>query len=256
MSMAAAAAASVAARGGDPVKVLGDPQRSPLVAEPLWIALGTLANELATLTAVGIWWLWLRPPRRAVLPLSTPSAGGLLGALLVVFGLAPLAEVAGELVHRVVQNDITASKVVIAAARGSTPGQFALILVCLALLPAIAEEILFRGFLTSAFEKRFWVAVLVPSVLFGIFHLEPTQAAGTVLLGVGFALARLCTGSLITSMLAHGIYNGAVLVALRYADVVVDRQIEPLPVLFGLVLFGLGLTVLLRQRRASAAEPG
>ena len=131
-----------------------------------------------------------------------------------------------------------------------------MILVCLALLPAIAEEILFRGFLTSAFEKRFWVAVLVPSVLFGIFHLEPTQAAGTVLLGVGFALARLCTGSLITSMLAHGIYNGAVLVALRYADVVVDRQIEPLPVLFGLVLFGLGLTVLLRQRRASAAEPG
>ena len=137
LSMAAAAAASVAARGGDPVKVLGDPQRSPLVAEPLWIALGTLANELATLTTVGIWWLWLRPPRRAVLPLSTPSAGGLLGALLVVFGLAPLAEVAGELVHRVVQNDITASKVVIAAARGSTPGQFALILVCLALLPAI-----------------------------------------------------------------------------------------------------------------------
>ncbi len=250
LTMAAAAAASVAARGGDPVKLLGDPTRSPLLTEPTWIALGTLANELATLTAVGIWWLWLKPPRRVVLPFLRPRGTGLAGALLVVFGLAPLAEVAGELVHRVVQNDITASKVVVAAARSSSPAQFALILACLAVLPALAEEILFRGFITSAFERSFVAALIVPSLLFGIFHLEPTQAAGTVLLGVGFGLARLCTGSLVTSMLAHGIYNGAVLLAVRYADVVVDRQIEPVPVVFGLVLFAAGLALLLRERRA------
>lgn len=248
-ALATAAAASISAQGLDPTTVLTDPERSPLLSQPRWIAIGTFANEVAVLAVVGLWWWLLRPNRRVVLPLRRPTLAGLAGALLAVFGFAPFAEVAGELVHRVLQHEITATRVVIAAARGSSTGEFAALLVCLAIMPAIAEEALFRGFITAAFEKRFATAVVVPSVMFGLFHLEPTQAAGTIFLGVGFALARLCTGSLLTAVVAHAVYNGAVLLAVRYADDVIDRSIEAGPLIGGGLMLVAGVALLMRERR-------
>ncbi len=249
IALAGAAARAVAERGEDPSRILADPERSPLLTRPGWIAAGTLANELAVLAALGLWWWGLRPHRPSVFPLSRPSAAGIAGSLLAVFGLAPYAEAAGELVHRVVGNEITATRVVIAAARGSSGEEFVALLFCLAVMPAIAEEALFRGFITAPFERHFIAALIVPSVMFGVFHLEPTQAAGTMLLGVGFALSRLCTGSLVTPMIAHGIYNAAVLLAVRYAADVTDRSIQAGPLLGGALMVAAGSAILWRERR-------
>jgi membrane protease YdiL (CAAX protease family) len=252
--------AIVASRGGDPTAILADPERSPILNNPTWIALSTLANELAVAAVLGLWLLILKPSRQRVLPMTRPSPAGVAGSLLVVFGAAPAAEVVGELVHRVVQNEVTSSKVVIAAAQGaSTPGFFGL-LICLAVMPALIEEALFRGMLTPPFEKSFVAALIVPSVLFGIFHLEPTQVAGTILLGMAFALSRLCTGSLVACMLAHGIYNATVLSTVRWSDRVIDHEIRIGPVLVGIVAFSIGLALLLRERRrlreqSAAAAP-
>jgi sodium transport system permease protein len=254
-AVAAAAAASVAHEGLPPAEVLADPARSPLFKRPLWIALGTAANELAVGAVLLLWLAVLKPKRSAVLPLSTPPALSFVGALLVVFGLTPLADLAGRLVDRWVGGEVTASRVITQAAKGAAPLELVVLLLCVSLLPAIVEEAMFRGVITASFAKRsFTSGLLVPSVLFGVFHIEPTQIAGTIVLGFGFGLARMYTGSLVPCMLTHGIYNAAVVLAVRYSETPEDRSFSVVPLLLGAVLFALGVTLLERTRRGAASS--
>lgn len=240
-----------AGRGPRLARMLQNPATLPTVQSPVWIALGTLSNEL-TIAGVLALWLWaLRASRRAVLPLSRPSLGAVAGALLLTFGLAPLGEVAGEVVHRWVKNPITSSSVVRHAAKSANPATLVLLVVCLALLPAIVEEAMFRGALTAAFLQRSVVAgVLVPSLLFAIFHMEPAQVAGTFVLGIGFGAIRVLTDALPPSMIAHAIYNTAVIFAVRENPGPTTVRLGIGPVALGLGVALLGLALLFRARPA------
>ncbi|HEY8946349.1 MAG TPA: CPBP family intramembrane glutamic endopeptidase, partial [Polyangiaceae bacterium] len=106
-----------------------------------------------------------------------------------------------------------------------------------AVLPAFAEEAMFRGFITTALLRYSpIVAISVSSLMFGLFHLEPTQAAGTVLLGVAFGLIRLYTGSIWPCVLSHGAYNAAVILEARWFEPADDHVIHWGRVGLGLVL--------------------
>jgi membrane protease YdiL (CAAX protease family) len=253
LATAAVAAATSAAVGKSAIEALADPKTSPLVNSSTWISLGTVANEAAVLITLGVWLWLLKTPLRLALPLTRPSVLGVLGAVLLVFGLAPLAEVMGDLVHRLSGQSLTASRIVVNAARGATGPGVVLLVFGLGAMPALAEEALFRGLLTAPFERRFLLGLSVPSVLFGMFHLEPTQIAGTIVLGVAFAAARLCTGSLVTSMIAHFVYNTTVLLTVRYSDVLVERQLHLAPVLVGFGVAAVGAALLWRERRGLVA---
>jgi len=250
LGVARASAALGKATGID-AATLGDPATSPVFWSPTWISLGTLANEL-TLAAVLLVAIWiLKPSLAAVAPLGPATFFGLSGAVLTVFGLAPAAGAAAELCHRLVGNEFTAARIVTSAARAAGPAELVLLIVCLALAPALVEEAMFRGFVTAAFARRSMAAALVvPSLMFGLFHLEPTQVAGTIVLGLGFGLARLCTNSLLPAILAHALNNAAAILAARYAGELSEhREIDPLSVLFGFAVSGVGIGLLIRERR-------
>lgn len=220
------------------VSLIGDPVASPLVTSPSWICANIAANELAVL---GLLWLWRRRARsslRALLPLARPSAGALLGAVLLPFALAPLAEVGSELVHRLLPGDaITTEQLVWTLAKTPSHASFALSLLVAALIPALVEETMFRGFVTSAFRSYSpVVGVLVPSLLFGLFHLEPSQAAGTFVLGIAFGLVRLYTGSLWACIVSHFAYNAGVLIEVRFFGMPSDHVIHWGRVGLGLLL--------------------
>ena len=74
--------------------------------------------------------------------------------------------------------------------------------------------------------------------MFGIFHLEPTQAAGTTILGIAFGLVRLYTGSIWTCMVSHFGYNAGVILEARWLDPAEDHVIH-----WGRVGFGLLISV-------------
>src|SRR5688500_8120491 len=73
------------ARGVPPASataMMADPRQSPFMTDPLWIALGTAANEVAVALTLLFWILVLRPSRSVVLPLRRTSAAAILAALL------------------------------------------------------------------------------------------------------------------------------------------------------------------------------
>jgi membrane protease YdiL (CAAX protease family) len=217
--------------------LISDPVSSPLVTSPSWICANIAANELSVLGLLMFWWRRIRTPLKEVLPLARPSLGALLGAILLPFALAPLAEVAGELVYRVLPRDITAEHLLVELAKTPDALGFAIVLLTAVALPAVVEETMFRGFITSAFRRHSsLVAVLVPSLLFGLFHLDPTQAAGTFVLGIGFGLVRLYTGSLWACIVSHFAYNAGVILEVRFLGITDDHVIHWGRVGLGLLL--------------------
>jgi ABC-2 type transport system permease protein/sodium transport system permease protein len=90
-----------------------------------------------------------------------------------------------------------------------------LVLVTLAIVPAIAEEICFRGFLVGALRTRLagWPTIVATAILFGVFHevLAPGRLLPSTLLGIALGWVRLRIGSIWPGMLMHATLNGLVL---------------------------------------------
>lgn len=242
------AGAVATASGVDP-KVLADPRASPLFTSAFSVAVLTFCVQLvlAGSLAVAIW--LLKPARRAVLPLARPPLTALAGAVLVVFGLWPFAGAAADAVHRLTGTDLTSSRIILLAAHDANPLELGLLYLTLAIVPALAEESMFRGFITAAFLRVSRVAAtLIPAVMFGVFHLEPVQAAGTIVLGVGFGLARVYSGSLFPSALAHFLYNAAVITLARSGIDMDDTATPWWLFVGGAAAFALGLALLAARR--------
>lgn len=234
-------AAFAAIRSGLPIEraieLLSDPKSSPLVNSPTWLSIQVLSSEAVLGLLV---WRFLRRHRvflHEVAPLGMPSLRDLAGALLCVFGLAPLSGLVAELVRRNLPREVNAETMVVALAKNVSAGELVAVVLATALVPAVVEELLFRGVLTRAFLGRSTLlTLLVPSFMFGVFHVEPTQAAGTFVLGFGFGIARLYTDSVLTSIVCHLAYNAYVLI-----DVYAGGQVGNTELHLGRV--GLGLSV-------------
>ncbi|MEA4911066.1 MAG: CPBP family intramembrane glutamic endopeptidase [Oscillospiraceae bacterium] len=87
------------------------------------------------------------------------------------------------------------------------------------LLPALLEELLFRGAILDRllpFGERF--AVLVSAVLFALSHSAAEALPGALLFGIFFALLRLRTGSLLPGMLFHLLNNAGAVGALLLTE--------------------------------------
>lgn len=95
----------------------------------------------------------------------------------------------------------------------STPGELAATLILVALLPAIAEEYVFRGCVARAFARKEYVfAVFMSALLFAIMHGSPLQLVHQFLIGVVCAVLFFATRSLWPPIILHFLNNAIALV--------------------------------------------
>ena len=90
-------------------------------------------------------------------------------------------------------------------------------LVTLALVPAICEELVFRGILARGLTPRLppVAAAAVAAEVFSAYHLSPLQAIPAVLLGFALGALALRARSLVPAMLAHALNNAFVIAVSR-----------------------------------------
>jgi len=101
-------------------------------------------------------------------------------------------------------NDILAT--VLRTPRSSLEVAWLLVLLCV--LVPIGEEVFFRGFIYNTLRRWGWVwAVILSSVLFAAVHLQVVHFLPILLLGVVLAVLYQRTGSLVASMVVHGVNN-------------------------------------------------
>jgi membrane protease YdiL (CAAX protease family) len=87
-------------------------------------------------------------------------------------------------------------------------------LALISLAAGFGEEMLFRGLLQSGLAEWLrpplgpWVAVLAASFAFGLVHMVSTAyAVLATLIGVYLGVLLLCSGNLLTPVVAHGLYD-------------------------------------------------
>lgn len=97
-------------------------------------------------------------------------------------------------------------------------------LLMLALVPAVCEELLFRGYAQRQFERGIGIAggVLCSGIIFGLYHLRFTQALPLSALGLYLAYLTWRTGSLWPAVLVHFANNAFSILVANY----VARQPE------------------------------
>ncbi len=148
--------------------------------------------------------------RRVALGLRRPSGAAVGAAVLGAVGLNWILTLAGELQERVFPTPEPLRRFFedLLVYRGLI--DFVALLLVLAVVPAICEELLFRGFLQTGLvrvlggEGR---GVVVSALLFAAFHLDPWRFTGVFVLGLFLGTLVVRSGSLWPAVVAHAINN-------------------------------------------------
>lgn len=90
----------------------------------------------------------------------------------------------------------------------ATQGNFLVAALLMAVLPAFAEEFVFRGVIFGTYKRsKMLPAALLSGFLFGCMHLNLNQFLYAFVLGVYMAFLVEATGSILSAMLAHFTVN-------------------------------------------------
>ncbi len=214
-----------------------------------WVFFGLGGGQTPLLVSTGVAYLAFvaAPPLFMALLLTTqprqglalcwPALPALLTAgLLAALLLPPLAELTQYILDRfpVLKELLRERQPLVEELRSLTEDQGSTwwhYLLILALLPAVCEELAFRGFILMGLRRRFpaWTAILLSSLLFALYHMNVFQLLPAFVLGAVLALLTLQSGSLLPAMVFHLLHNAlligvALLPGFGYEQVEIPRE--------------------------------
>ena len=100
------------------------------------------------------------------------------------------------------------------------------LLLAFAVVPAVFEELAFRGFMLSGLrsETKDWTAIVITAAFFGITHgiLQQSLNAGMVGVLLGYVAVR--TNSIIPTMIIHFLHNGLLVVVGKFSAILEWQQ--------------------------------
>jgi sodium transport system permease protein len=179
-------------------------------------ALGVTAAEASCVLLPTLLFVWLRRLSPAALGLGPPfplvaTAAALVAGAAACFVMARGLEVWLERVWPMPR------EVRDALMRVHGSGSLAADLLTLALLPAIAEELLFRGVVWDAWKPRLGKTgvILATAIVFGLYHGSIHRFAIVTFAGLLLGVVRAASGSLWPAIAFHVANNAGVVIALR-----------------------------------------
>jgi ABC-2 type transport system permease protein/sodium transport system permease protein len=145
------------------------------------------------------------------------------------------------------------------------------VLLALALVQPVCEELFFRGFLFQGLRERFegTGVIAASSLLFALFHvlnpatLTPERFLPSLLLGLFLGWVCYRSGSVLPGIVLHVLHNGLLLLLVQYRDAIIargwnlaDRTHLPAAwfLVAGALVAGGMLLVLVATRRPVATE--
>ena len=146
--------------------------------------------------------------------------------LPVFLGVANLANLAGALINRLTGSPATSEML------PSGGPELFMYYLALCVMPAVAEELLFRGAFQGLMRPSgSAAAIFAPALLFGLLHLDLAQGLTAFVCGVFLGWLAERSGSILPGMLLHLVNN-----ALAFLTIYL-RYYAPAEVSFGVELF-------------------
>lgn len=191
-----------------------------LMAHPLFICLaaGTAGATLVLATLLAL--RAVRVPFRAGTGLVMPKLWHIPVAVVMVMATGPFADLAVRAVRHFLPGVTLGVLESLGEAARSDGPVLALVFASVSLVPGFAEELFFRGVVQRSLIGRLGgpLGVLLASLLFGAFHVDPPQAVGAAVLGLSLGYVTWKTKSVIPAMIAHAANNALALWASRATD--------------------------------------
>lgn len=169
---------------------------------PLWLQL--MMGELLILVCILGYCLFSRIPLWKTIPHKRLHLSTICLIVLFTWLVSPLITVVNLLSQFLVSN--TAAETMDVVKGMPLP----LLLFIMAVMPALIEEIGFRGILLQNYrESGVWRGILLSALLFGLMHMNLNQMMYAAVLGILMALLIEATNSIFSSMLMHLLINGS-----------------------------------------------
>lgn len=125
-----------------------------------------------------------------------------------------------------------------------------LVILAIAVLPAIFEELLFRGLIPRFFENRgVWVTIFVTGILFAIFHLDFYKLLPITFLGSWLGYLLYTSRTIYMPMLAHFLNNFLAIISVQeffptqIVTLVEGNNLNSILVLIGSVIAFVALNI-------------
>ncbi len=217
--------------------------RPGMVSTMKWIQ-GISSVMIFLLPAVLYAWITFSKRSLYFLGLKKAEKSGMYGlAMLVILLAFPFVLWLGVLNQDIPLPDwMTAierdtAKQMEALLKVNNPMDIVVNVIIVALLPAICEELCFRGALQRILiqcTKSPWAGIILASVLFSALHLQFQGFLPRMFLGIVLGMLYWYSGSLWTSIVAHFVYNGVQVIVVSFAPEYVTEN-PTIPVFAGLI---------------------
>lgn len=138
-----------------------------------------------------------------------------------------------------------------------------LVVIVVAIVPAITEETMFRGFIQRSFELKLkkYIAAIVTALFFSLYHFNPYGILPLFILGSFFGFAAYKSKSLLIPMLLHFLNNFTAVILYHFigddelikSDVLVDsNELSSYVIMFfSLTVLFVGLIIAINKYYSS-----
>ncbi len=181
----------------------------------------------------------------------------ILGILIVVFSV-PFTSWLGEINQRIplakwmIDSEKDLGKQMDAFLKVRSTADIFINLFVVALLPAICEEVLFRGCLQRIMIylfKNAWVGIIITAILFSAFHMQFEGFLPRMFLGILLGALFWYSGSLWVNIVAHFFINGSQVIAVVYFPKLADENPNvPIYLVILSALLVAGLFIIIKKQ--------
>lgn len=187
-------------------------------ANILNINIRLILPELIMLVPAFLYVTVLKPDNLGQINFSSPSLTNVIKIILFTFCIMPFITILNSISTIFVENHAANTMSYL------TSNPLWLNILFIALIPAVCEEYLFRGLLFHGYKRRNPVkAILMSSLLFGLIHMNVNQFIYAFVMGCVLCLLVYATGTVLSSMIAHFIFNGINVVLSYYSETIMKE---------------------------------
>ena len=184
-------------------------------AKPNWyIYLSYLLPQISLFLTAMLYFAWLKRPIKKAVKEQKCQPKYFLLAVLLQIGLLSLGTLNDMFLRFLEEFGYKQSTLLLPDLRGF--GLFATIF-CVAVLPAVFEEIFFRGILLKGLRSFGTIgSIFLCGALFSLYHQNPIQTVYQFACGVAFAFMAIRAGSILPTVFSHFLNNTLIIVLTRF----------------------------------------
>ena len=208
---------------------------------------GVAGTQMIILSIPLVMAIYTKKDLKKTYSLRKPKAVPALGACIFILGIISVGIVITSIVSSIFKESSEASY---ESLKDIMDNGFVITLLIVALLPAICEEMMFRGYIFAAVREKYRpvVAMIFVAVCFGLYHMSISRLFVTGLLGFGLCMSTYYTKSIFPGMLMHFINNSYSVIAYYYPKAIEKvlpiLAVEKLSVKSAVIIAVFGITML------------